>query len=218
MLARVRISVLDRPGSLGRVASAIGDAAGDIAKVDVLESEAGRALDDVFVQVRDVDHLARVSAALASLPGVSVVGTQHPAPPGSGHAELELVEHVLAQPERAAQTLVDGAPPAVGADWAALVEFEPDGGQRAVVALSLRAPDPGAVEISAPLRLTTLRLTDPATGAAHAGAALVPLRGCGLGLLLVREEGVDFHRTELWRLGALGSVVGPAVAAAVLTG
>jgi len=36
-----------------------------------------------------------------------------------------------------------------------------------------------------------------------------------VGLLLVRENGVDFHRSELWRLGPLGAIVGPAITAAV---
>src|SRR5664279_589072 len=77
VLARLRISVPDRPGSLGRVTSAIGAAGGDIAKVDVLESESGRALDDVFVQVRDLAHLDRLSRTLQSLTGVTIHGVQH---------------------------------------------------------------------------------------------------------------------------------------------
>ncbi len=64
MLSRIRISVPDAPGSLGRVTTAIGAAGGDIAKVDVLESAAGRALDDVFVNVRDDGHLRGVVAAV----------------------------------------------------------------------------------------------------------------------------------------------------------
>jgi len=40
------------------------------------------------------------------------------------------------------------------------------------------------------------------------GAALVPLGGSPLGLLLVRDAGLGFHRSELWRLAQLGSVVG----------
>lgn len=208
MLARVRISVPDRPGSLGLVASAIGAAGGDIAQVDVLESAAGRALDDVVVQVRDVAHLDRVTAELASLPGVGLVGVQHPAPPVTGHTELELVQRVLEQPSRALQTLVDGAPAALGADWAALVEFEPDGGQRAVLATSTRAPAPDEVDVRAPLRLTLLRLTRP-DGAPYAGSVLVPLVGTDVGLLLVRVDALDFHPAELWRLGHLGAVLGP---------
>lgn len=213
VLARVRISVPDRPGSLGQVASAIGAGGADIVQVDVLESAAGRALDDVVVQVRDTTHLQRVTAGLAALAGVAVVGVQHPAPPVTGHTELELVQRVLDQPARALQTLVDGAPAALGADWAALIEFEPDGGQRAVLATSTQAPPLEWIDVRAPLRLTVLRLTPP-DGDPYAGSVLVPLAGTGVGLLLVRAEGLDFHATELWRLGHLGAVLGPLVGSA----
>jgi hypothetical protein len=215
VLARLRISVPDRPGSLGRVTSAIGAAGGDIAKVDVLESEAGRALDDVFVQVRDTAHLDRLRRTVQSLAGVTINGVQSPAPPATGHTELELVQQVLAQPERSLQTLVDGAPGALGADWAALVEFDPDGGQSAVLAVSTRAPAGDGISVTAPLRLSSVRVLHPDTDEPYTGAALVPLSGTQVGLLLVRESGVDFHQSELWRLGPVGAIIGLAAAATV---
>src|SRR3954449_10054197 len=91
VLARIRLRVPDRPGSLGRVASAIGAASGDIAGVDVLDSEAGQALDDVVVRARDAAPLQRVLDELALVPGVSVEGVHSPEPPGAGHADLQLV-------------------------------------------------------------------------------------------------------------------------------
>jgi hypothetical protein len=197
------------------VTSAIGSAGGDIAKVDVLENESGRALDDVFVQVRDLAHLDRVSRALNSLTGIIIHGLQHPAPPVTGHTELELVQQVLSQPGRSLQTLVDGAPGALGADWAALIEFGPHGGQSAVLAVSTRGPAGHTIAVSAPLRLGAIRLPRPESDEIYSGAALIPLTSTNVGLLLVRETGVDFHRTELWRLGPLGAIVGPVVTAAV---
>jgi hypothetical protein len=204
------VSVPDRPGSLGRLASAIGAAGGDIAAVDVLESEAGRALDDVFVQVRDAAHVEQVRAAVAALAGFDVAGVQHPAPPSSGHAELELAQQVLGQPARALRTLVDGAPGALGADWAAVLLFGPDGAQQEVLSTSERAPAGPAIAVTSPLRLTTVRigLPDGTSERSTTGAALVPLGTSPLGLLLVREAGLGFHRSELWRLAQLGSVVG----------
>lgn len=215
MLARIRISVPDRPGSLGSVASAIGSAGGDIAKVDVLESEAGRALDDVFVTVRDPEQLARVTKQLSSVPGVTVIGSQHPAPPITGHADLELLAQVLARPERGPQTLVDGAPGALGADWGALLEYGPGGGaMQAVVAVSPSSPPADLITVSTPLRLTAVQLTAPGTGTPYGGAALVPV-GTDLGLLLVRTEGPPFHQSELWRLGQIGDIAATALAGLV---
>lgn len=215
MLARVRISVPDRPGSLGRVASTIGTAGADIAKVDVLESESGRALDDVFVQVRDHAHLEAVEAALSGLPGVQVVGVQEPVPPVTGHADLELVDQVLSNPDRSLQTLVDGAPGALGADWAAIVAYGLDGDHAAVLATSVRSPQPDAISLTAALRLTTLRLPRAGSDTVYGGAALVPLGGSPVGLLLVRESGPEFHRSELWRLGQVGHIVAGVVPATV---
>jgi hypothetical protein len=213
MLARVRIEVPDRPGALGRLASAIGVAGGDIAKVDVLESESGRALDDVFVVAHDEAHLERVTTALQGVPGVDVLGVQHPVPPVTGHADLELVEQVLARPERALRTLVDGSPGALGADWAAIVEYGDDGMPGAVVLSSTRCPSPAAVTLRAPLRLASVRMAAPQDGVSYGGTALVPIGELPLGLVLVREGGPDFHTTELWRLGQIGQIIGVAVPA-----
>jgi len=210
VLARIRVRVPDRPGSLGRVASAIGTASGDIAGVDVLHSEAGQALDDVVVRVRDTPHLQRVLDGLALVPGVSVEGVHSPEPPGAAHADLQLVAQVLARPERALQTLVDGAPAALGVDWAAIVQDPGDGPAAPVLSASTGAPEqlpavPGAFR----LRPLALQLPDGSTQQ----AALVPLDGCPLGLLVVRA-GLAVHTSELWRLGHLAAVVGPSLAVA----
>ncbi len=215
MVARLRISVPDSRGTLGRVTPAIGAAGGDIAAVDVLESQAGRALDDVFVTVRDAVHLAAVTSAVSAEPGIQVAGVQQPVPPVTGHTDLELCQQVLAQPDRAVRTLVDGAPGALGADWAAVLVFDATGAQEDVLAVSRDAPSPDAVRITAPLRLGAVTLTDPATDRAYSGTALVPIGNGPLGLLLVRQEGVDFHRSELYRLAQVGSVLGSVVTVSV---
>ena len=50
-LYRVQVSLPDRPGSLGAVASAIGFAGGDIKGLVVLRSENGKGIDDITVAV-----------------------------------------------------------------------------------------------------------------------------------------------------------------------
>jgi hypothetical protein len=210
MLARIRLRVPDRPGSLGRVASAIGAASGDIAGVDVLASEAGSALDDVVVRVPDAEHLDAVLTALDEVPGVGVVGVHHPAPPVAGHTDLQLVAQMLAQPGRSLQTLVDGAPAALGVDWAAIVHSELGRDPLDVVATGAGAPPSLPGLLGGPFRLRALAVQLP-DGTPHA-AALVPLEGCPLGLLLGRAGGLEVHSRELWRLGQLGAVVGPLLA------
>jgi hypothetical protein len=207
VFARIRLRMPDRPGSLGRVASAFGAASGDIAGVDVLESEGAQALVDVVVRVRDSVHVTGVLDALAGVAGVDVVGVHHPAPPMPGHADLQLVAQVVARPERSLQTLVDGAPVALGVDWAAIVHVDDlHAAELPVVATSAGAPQ-DLRGVHGPFRLRTLQLDLP--GAPAHAAALVPLEGCPLGLLLARGSGLEFHSRELWRLGQLGAAVGP---------
>jgi hypothetical protein len=212
MLARLRISLPDRPGSLGRLGSAIGTAGADIVAIEVLESESGRALDDVTVTVRDPAHLGSVTSAITALAGLDVVGVRHPVPPATVHADLELVTHLLARPDTALRTLVDGAPRALGADWAALLEFA--GPLRAVPVRSDHAPAEDSISVAGPLRLAALTLPGAVTG----GAALVPLgepdpmaQGLGIGLLVVRDTGPGFHHSELWRLSQLGALMAVAL-------
>ncbi len=213
MLARVRISVPDRPGSLGALTSAIGAAGADIVKLDVLESEAGRALDDVFIVVRDPAHLDIVRGRLNAITGVSVIGAQHPAPPVAGHADLELLDQVLSPPERGLQTLVDGAPHAFGADWGALVEYGADGAPSHVLAVSAGCPGPEQVVLTTPLRLASIRVTPPGGLQPFGGTALVPIGSGPIALVLVRIDGPLFHQSELWRVGQVGQIVGTVLAA-----
>lgn len=212
MLARIRLSVPDRPGTLGAVTSAIGAVGADIVKIDVLESESGRALDDVFVVVRDVNHLSTVRDRLNNMATVTVAGLQYPAPPVTGHADLELVDQVLSRPERGLQTLVDGAPHAFGADWGALVEYGPDATVLGVLAISVNSPGPDHVVITSPSRLASIRVIPPGATDPYGGAALIPIGSGPLALVLVREEGPEFHRSELWRVGQVGQIIGTVLA------
>ena len=131
--------------------------------------------------------------------------------------DLELAAQVLDRgvaPEVALRVLVDGAPGALGADWAALVTYD-TADSATVMLTSARAPRPDTITLSSPLRLMAVRVANTHEHHSYAGAALVPMEntgdGRGLALLLVREEGPDFHRSELWRLGQLGRVLGLSV-------
>ncbi|MBC7464209.1 MAG: ACT domain-containing protein [Actinobacteria bacterium] len=54
-LFRLHVSLPDRPGSLGAVASAIGFAGGDIRGLVVMKSEDGRGYDDITVAIPGSD-------------------------------------------------------------------------------------------------------------------------------------------------------------------
>jgi hypothetical protein len=201
MLAQIRISVPDRPGVLGDVATALGNSGADIAQIQVLQSESGRALDDVYVQVSGEDHLHRVQGRLETMQGVQVLGVRVGPAPSTGHGELELVGRLLAAPARVVQTLVDGVPESTGSDWAAVVRYGDDERVAEVVATSPTCPGPEHIHLDVPLRLSVI-------GEPYAGTALIPLGGTRLGLVVVRESGPPYHHAELWRLEQVGAVAG----------
>lgn len=68
----LRVSIDNAPGMLGRVASAIGQAGGDIGAVDIVEVRQGRILRDLTVNARDEEHGRRIVAAVNLLEGAKV--------------------------------------------------------------------------------------------------------------------------------------------------
>ena len=71
-LFQIQISLPDRPGSLGAVASAIGFAGGDIRSLVVLHSEEGRGVDDMTVAIPGSDPTDLLEV-LGQIGGVEVL-------------------------------------------------------------------------------------------------------------------------------------------------
>ena len=69
----VRLEIRNRPGMLGRVASTVGEAGGDIGAVDLVESFRDRVVRDMTIKARDSDHGQQIVAALKRVAGVRVV-------------------------------------------------------------------------------------------------------------------------------------------------
>ena len=62
-LFKLQLSLPDRPGSLGAVASAIGFAGGDIRSLVVLRSENGSGIDDITVAIPGSDPQDQIGRA-----------------------------------------------------------------------------------------------------------------------------------------------------------
>ncbi|PSO52308.1 MAG: hypothetical protein BRC31_05030 [Actinobacteria bacterium QS_5_72_10] len=69
----VRCSLPDRPGSLARVTSAVGEVGVDIEAVEVVDVADGRAIDDMVVVVDGATTALQVLDRLDSLEGVEVI-------------------------------------------------------------------------------------------------------------------------------------------------
>jgi malate dehydrogenase (oxaloacetate-decarboxylating) len=69
----MRVEIENRPGMLGRVASAIGKAGGDIGAVDIAGFGAGTIIRDFTVNARDDRHEQMIAKAVGRVSGVRVV-------------------------------------------------------------------------------------------------------------------------------------------------
>jgi malate dehydrogenase (oxaloacetate-decarboxylating) len=71
----IRVEIADRPGMLGLVASAIGQAGASIGSIDLVEVKEGVLLRDITVDASDSEHWDTIVGALAAIDGVSIVDT-----------------------------------------------------------------------------------------------------------------------------------------------
>ncbi|MEY2426042.1 MAG: hypothetical protein QOI61_1614 [Actinomycetota bacterium] len=68
----IRITLPNTPGALGRLATAIGEAGGNIAALDIVESDALHIVEDVTVFAIDEPHVAKIRDAVEAVEGVTV--------------------------------------------------------------------------------------------------------------------------------------------------
>ena len=211
MLLRVRVSLPDRPGSLGQVARTLGVSGADVVQVVVLERLGGRAVDDFTVVWPAAARVDGLLAGLSAVPGVHVLGLwQAIGAPVTGGCDAELLGHIAVNPADGVATLVDALPGLLAADWAATVVVPADwasglaGTPPQIVCASWQTPELVTLPDIAPLRPRAFR------GAGGTRYAAVPFGRAGLVLLVARtvdstvDYGApDFHTSEVDRIAQL---------------
>ncbi len=207
----LRVVLPDKPGSLGAVATALGNAGADILGVDVVERAHGLAVDDLAVELpagRPPDVLI---TAAESVPGVEVESVR----PHSGRLdtshELELIEEITGDPEHGLQLLAEQVPRIFRAGWALVAAQDGDRGYR--LAESAAAPETRAGNLPwLPLgRVTALdpsvhRVPEP-WSALDTELAAAPLGAAARALVVGRPGGPAFRPSELARLAHLAGIV-----------
>src|SRR5882724_1199440 len=186
MLIHVRISLPDKPGALGQIGQLTGSYGADIVSMQVLTRMKGRALDDLYLAVPDRQRVGAIADALQSVQGVRVHGVRDSAHVTGAHPDLDLLGHVLRNPDRGLHTLTDMAPIVFTTDWAALYG-------------SADCPDP------LPL-LKTIPHRPVRDDAGELKLAMVPLHpesGGRLVLVIGRDRGPAFHPIELAHLNTV---------------
>jgi hypothetical protein len=211
----LRVVLPDRPGMLGAVATAIGEAGGDIVSLDVVERGPEGAVDDLLVQL-PAGGLADVLITSAqSVPGVIVESLRPYLGADDLHRDLELVDELAAAPAEALQLLVDLGPGVFRAGWALLIG--PDG----VEAASAGSPELGGMALPW-MPLANARRMDTKE-------AWVPERWDTLGTELVaapvgapdrvilvgRPGGPRFRASEVLRLAHLSGIAATVTATSV---
>jgi ACT domain len=192
MPAHLRVSLADRPGALASLTRALAAAGANVLSVTVLQRESGRAVDDLLLEwpfERPWDHVVRAveGCAGARLHGLRHVATTE-APP-----DTTLVGHVLAQPHRALEVMVDTLPSLLLADWAAFADRR---WPREPVTASAQSP--------LPLPMTPVALPRPRVLIVDDDPVMVlPCADSELRLLVGRSSGPGFTRTERERCAAL---------------
>src|SRR4051812_23660414 len=125
----LRVELPDVPGSLGRLASAIGTAGGNIDAIEIVERSDGNAVDDVFLAANQGVMPDSIISACNALDGVRVLWISRYGAGSNITRDLEVVEAMTSEPESARDTLVDLAPATFVVDWAVRVQREGNGGK-----------------------------------------------------------------------------------------
>src|SRR5512135_587996 len=200
----LRVVLPDQPGSLGALASALGEAGVDIVSLDVVERGPDGAVDDMIVEVPRGGLADRLLTAAQSVPG-----------------DLQLVDELAARPEEALALLTELAPGVFRAGWALLLERVRPADVRLRHA-SVGAPDLSGQELAARDRVGVDLPWLPLPSACRLdrddrwvpprwdtlGMELVaaPVGGADRAILLGRPGGPRFRASEVLRLAHLAGI------------
>jgi len=203
----LRVVLPDRPGMLGAVATALGEAGGDIVSLDVVERGPAGAVDDLVVAMPTGGLADRLITAAQRVPGVVVESLRPYYGAEDLHRDLELVDVLAASPADGLALLVANAPGVFRAGWAVLVEAGPT-----VLGASPGAPDVDGLDLPW-LPLASARRLDhrepwvperwEALGTELAAA---PVGSPDRAVLLGRPGGPRFRASEVLRLTHLAGI------------
>lgn len=199
----VRLWVPDRPGALGQVASRIGAVRGDVVGIDILERGAGRAIDELVVELPDASLVSLLLAEIDQVDGVDVEDVR-PAPAELVDPRLDALETaaVLVGAPSFAEllaSLVAHARRDFGAEWAVVIDLD----ERVLLASHGAPPPPGWL-----VAFVTGSQSSAAVCSGECGpddVAWAALAGSSLALLLGRQ-GRPFRARERHQLAALARI------------
>ena len=124
----LRVWMPDRPGALGALASRIGAVGGDVAGIDILERGAGRAIDELVVEMPSPDLVDLLLAEIHQVDGVDVedirLASEALHDPRVDALETAAILVGAPTPVAAINELCVHAVRTVGATWGAVIDLD----------------------------------------------------------------------------------------------
>lgn len=208
----MRVWLPDRPGALGAVASRIGAVGGDVVGIDILERGAGRAVDDLVVELPDAELVGLLVSEVKQVDGVDVEDIK-PAAEAIHDPRLDALETAAVlvgatSADEAVHALCEHAVRTVGAAWGTVLDLRAEDAVSGAV-LSGVGDLPTEAWLVAFVRGSQASPVEPA--GSHAGATAIealwaPLPAAGLVLVLGRD-GHPFRAREQRQAMALARIV-----------
>ena len=197
----LRVELPDVPGSLGRLASAIGAAGANIEAIEIVAKDpvAEVAVDDVFISPDPGVMPDSIVSACTALDGVRVLWISRYAAGGNLFLDLEAVESMTQDPAQAIQTLVDALPEVFRVDWGVVMTREGDGAK--ITHATPAAPTEVPEGVTWPANLEKAAVIDVREWSELVVAAS-PLNSDEL-IVVGRRGGPDFQDSEIARLAHL---------------
>lgn len=118
----LRVALPDRPGALGRVASALGTVDADISAVEIVEKADGFVIDDFMLSVPRGTLPDALVAACTALPDVEVLWLSFYPEAWDLQADVDVLDRMTDDPRHSEQILMDAAPAVFHASWAMVVD------------------------------------------------------------------------------------------------
>lgn len=198
----LRVTVPDRPGALGTLATALGRAQADILNVAVVDRGEGEAVDDIVVELPPGVLAERLYTAVAD-GGARLESLQR----WGGRLELaddlDLLDRLAADPETALEHLVGWAPEVFRSNWALLLDRERV--LRRSAGAPQRRPDTSWLPMARAGHVGGAVWPD-AVGAPDLELVAAPFPGGEPALLLGRSGGPAFRPSEVARLAHVVAV------------
>jgi len=205
----LRVQMPETPGTLGRVATVMGETGGNIHSLEIVEHGPDWVIDDFMVDLPPAVLPDTLVAACQSIPNVRVLWVSRHHAAWRVEQDTAVLNRMAEQPDKAGQILAAEAPMAFHSTWAALLDRAHDPVR--VLAATELAPDFAVDGVSALGDLNSLRTFElPAEWLPQWGETIIALAPLGDDRTIVigRQGGPSYLNYELTRLKHLAALAG----------